>query len=80
MKKDEIVVNYYGLILLYFCNYEREELQMNGAFMKTLGKSLLQSVCILAATYSVSFVYGYGSEQGKFKARDDYYKNEPAKF
>lgn len=53
---------------------------MNGAFMKTLGKSLLQSVCILAATYSVSFVYGYGSEKGKFKARDDYYKNEPAKF
>lgn len=74
MKKDEIVVNYYGLFLLYFCNYERKELQMNGAFMKAFSKGLLQSICILAATYSVSFVYGYASEQGKTRARDHYYK------
>lgn len=47
---------------------------MNSVFLKTLGKSLLQSVCILAATYSVSFVYGYSSELGKNKARDHYYK------
>lgn len=47
---------------------------MNGAFMKTIGKGLLQSACILAATYSVSFVYGYGFEQGKTRARDHYYK------
>lgn len=39
MKKDEIVVNYYGLFLLYFCNYERKELQMNGAFLKGFGKA-----------------------------------------
>lgn len=46
MKKDEIVVNYYGLFLLYFCNYERKERSMEKKHDFKFGVLVGISICV----------------------------------
>ena len=48
---------------------------MNTAFWRMAGKSVIQSACLMASLYAVSFFAGYGSERGKMAAREGYYAN-----
>lgn len=48
---------------------------MNTAFWRMAGKSVIQSACLMASLYAVSFVIGYASEKGKMAAREGYYAN-----